>query len=283
MSVVQCEQRADNGNTPMHIAAYKCDLKAMNELLAECTNVDPLNDKKETPLFIAVKKGTTDTDERTAIVRALISKGANVNARNIDGWPVLHMAVAFNKLDCTRLLVSAGADVNAVETEHRATILHWASEGCLGDRMKDMINILLVANANPLLKDIFGCTALHYALESNKFTLDVHKYAEFDATICHNLSYCPARFIVVTYSHAKGLATFINLVFKYLPKTMTLKPYVSADATCPICLKDLSTMCIGDVSVTPCCVGFICKTDVAKIMSSQYIRCPLCSSIEGWQ
>ena len=63
---------------------------------------------QDIPLIEAVKDGDT------AAVRALLDKGGDVNASEVDGTTVLHWAVNRDHLDLTDLLIRAGANVRAV-------------------------------------------------------------------------------------------------------------------------------------------------------------------------
>ena len=62
---------------------------------------------QDIPLIEAVKDGDT------AAVRALLDKGGDVNAPEVDGTTVLHWAVSRNNLDVADLLIRAGANVRA--------------------------------------------------------------------------------------------------------------------------------------------------------------------------
>ena len=65
----------------------------------------------ETPLFVASRKGQVDC------VRLLIDDGADVNkARTDNGWTPLYVASQNGNVDCVRLLVENGADVNKATT-----------------------------------------------------------------------------------------------------------------------------------------------------------------------
>jgi hypothetical protein len=67
-------------------------------------------------LFEAVRRG--DVEE----VRELLEKGADVNAKNNDGWTPLHDAAGHDHVDFARLLVENGADVNAKNNDGKTPI-----------------------------------------------------------------------------------------------------------------------------------------------------------------
>ena len=58
-------------------------------------------------LLNAAKEGQTET------VQALIAKGADVNAKEKNGWTALIRAAKKGHIDIVKALLEAGADVNA--------------------------------------------------------------------------------------------------------------------------------------------------------------------------
>lgn len=72
------------------------------------------NDK--TPLHFAAMNNHIDTAEM------LISKGANVNAKDFDGNTPLHLAASGGNPEMCKLLIEKGAEVNAKNTEGRTPL-----------------------------------------------------------------------------------------------------------------------------------------------------------------
>ena len=60
-------------------------------------------------------------------MRFLIANGADVNARNNNGWPALQLASSEGHLEIMRILVEGGVDVNA-RYSYDTTALLWAIE-----------------------------------------------------------------------------------------------------------------------------------------------------------
>lgn len=60
------------------------------------------------------------------LVKILVSAGADVNAKDDQGWTILHWAALWGYTDVAEILVSKGADVNA-RTVYDQTALHFAS------------------------------------------------------------------------------------------------------------------------------------------------------------
>ena len=78
---------------------------------------------QNTPLHLAAQKsGSIEGME------SLIQRGADLNARNKAGWTPLHIAVAENSYDKAKMLLEAGADVNAtIDRQEDDTPLHLVS------------------------------------------------------------------------------------------------------------------------------------------------------------
>ena len=104
---------------------------------------------QDIPLIEAVKDGDT------AAVRALLDKGADVNAPELDGTTVLHWAVSRNNLDVADLVIRAGANVRATNRYGVAPL----SLACLNGS-EAMVAKLLEAGADPESTQPSGETAL---------------------------------------------------------------------------------------------------------------------------
>lgn len=99
--------------------------------------------------------------ENTAVVRALVSKGANVNAASVDGTTPLHWAVRAENAELIELLIGAKADVRAAD-RYGVTPLYLACS--LGNAT--IAERLLVAGADANALDQSGETLLSLATRS---------------------------------------------------------------------------------------------------------------------
>ncbi|XP_024545688.1 E3 ubiquitin-protein ligase KEG isoform X2 [Selaginella moellendorffii] len=105
------ESHNSDGQTVLHIAAMR-GYSSIIELICsyEEADVEILDKDGDTPLVCAVASGTPE------VLKALIRKGANVNARLKDGLgpSVAHVCAFYGQPDCMRELLLAGADPLAI-------------------------------------------------------------------------------------------------------------------------------------------------------------------------
>jgi ankyrin repeat protein len=88
------------------------------------------------------------------IAKYLISRGADVNARNSDGRPFLFELASSGRIDLVEMMIGLGADVNAADA-HGYTPLHAA----VMRQNEPLIRILLRAGGDPNRKTERGQTA----------------------------------------------------------------------------------------------------------------------------
>ncbi|XP_033210258.1 putative ankyrin repeat protein RF_0381 [Belonocnema kinseyi] len=112
-------------------------------------------------------------------VKQLIQLGANVNLKSSDNETPLHMAARKRHVETVEVLLNFGAYVNYATNAFQATPLHYVCE--VGkyppdpkvtkfrdpewyEKSEKIMKILLKRRANVKIRDIFGKTALHYAV-----------------------------------------------------------------------------------------------------------------------
>jgi len=118
---------------------------------------DPVRAASDTPIYIAVKSGWTDS------VALLISRGAKVNVINRDIGTPLCIAAEIDSKAIVKLLIDKGADVDlAGKWFHNYTPLMSA----LRSGHEDIAAILINRGAKIDLKDRSGKSAIHFAAES---------------------------------------------------------------------------------------------------------------------
>jgi len=130
-------------------AALSCSARVA-ELLSK-DGIDSQDGKESEALSIAIRTGDT------ALVKVLLRAGAPVNPRKFRFWPPLEEAASREKVDVMKILLEAGAKVDAVD---RQGTTYLAGSGYFFPRV---LTILLDAGANPNATDQDGRTALMQA------------------------------------------------------------------------------------------------------------------------
>lgn len=111
----------ERGNTPLHIAASIGFSEIAELLLANDADVKARNDSEITPLHTAVYGGKIEC------VKLLIKHGADaVNNVWKHNYTLLHMSAMRNDSPIMKVLIKAGADINAVK-ENGTAVIHDAA------------------------------------------------------------------------------------------------------------------------------------------------------------
>lgn len=109
------------GLTALYFSIYKEDLTLIKALLSKGANINARIKDDVTPLIAAVESGNT------TIVKTLIENGADVNLQIKKGVTALMIATLKEKADIVKILLNSKADVNA-KTDHGDTALDFAKQ-----------------------------------------------------------------------------------------------------------------------------------------------------------
>lgn len=146
------DARLPSGESPVMAALYRGHRDLALTLVALGADLD---------VFASAALGRLD-----GLRRALARPDA-VNAVAFDGWTPLHLAAFFGQGEAVRLLLDAGADVQAVSRNSmKNTPLHAAVAG----RHQDVAMLLAERGADPDVRDAGGFTPAGIA-EENGLTL----------------------------------------------------------------------------------------------------------------
>ncbi|KAJ4774816.1 ankyrin repeat family protein [Rhynchospora pubera] len=142
--------------TPLHYAAQNGQPKLVRFLISSGVPVDiEFDSLTSTPLTTAALYGQARTME------VLLERHADVNAATGNDYTPLYMTVCAGSLECTKLLVKAGADVN-----FRCPLARAVPTGVI-----EIIKYLLEAGADPNLRNFHGWLPIEIAAMHKKLDI----------------------------------------------------------------------------------------------------------------
>lgn len=154
------EARDGEGNTPLLLAAAYNAHPGVCTLLVEA-GADPdaaTEDTEETALHLAAR-----LNPELRVLEELLPLSRSLEVRDVDGWTPLLSAARSGRADKISLLLEAGADPSATDTDG-AGALHLAAEVAPDD---EPVRALLAAGFDPNRQDNDGWTPLHVAAGFN--------------------------------------------------------------------------------------------------------------------
>ncbi|PRP83874.1 ankyrin repeat protein [Planoprotostelium fungivorum] len=159
----------ENGFSPLHVAAIEEHTEAIEALLSCGANPLSKDGHGRTVIHWVAEKGLEDIT-----IRMLSNLNTDVNTPDLFGRTVLHWA-AKRKLQKLASYICSRPDVNINATTNGGeTALHWASL----EKSRDMIDILLRANADTLIRNHNGQTVADVTCDAAVKTLLEEKMKE---------------------------------------------------------------------------------------------------------
>ncbi|KAH0539042.1 hypothetical protein FGG08_004388 [Glutinoglossum americanum] len=146
----EINDRDENGQTPLHVAASRGLSGVVKILLRDGADKEARDYKRQTPLHLAVSNGDVDT-----VLKLL---GPGINATDKNGHTPLHVAARDGKRHIVQLLVDEGADMDANATDSRTPLHVAATRG-----KTDVVKVLVREGANRSARDNNGQIPLHLA------------------------------------------------------------------------------------------------------------------------
>ena len=138
------QQRVDvnapesDGTTALHWAVHQNDLDLAERLIRAGAKVNVKNDYGATPMSEAAVTGNAEMIER------LLKAGADVESPNMDGQTTLMVVARTSRVDAAQALLRRGAKVDAVEQWRGQTALMWAA----AESQPAMVKLLVEAGAD---------------------------------------------------------------------------------------------------------------------------------------
>ena len=135
----------DEQQKALRLAALNAEVEELDRLIAVGVNLDALGHDGTTPLMLAVKSCSgAFYDRGVVIVKFLLARGADVNAKTESGASALLYAVSHHQPELVEVLIKSGADVSAVSNSGWS-LLDYARE--YGKSEDEIIELLLDAGA----------------------------------------------------------------------------------------------------------------------------------------
>jgi ankyrin repeat protein len=158
-------------NQRLQDSIYLNNLEEARECLAQGADVHAQDKAGYTALMLEIQKSNEEISEE--FCKLLIQKTINFELKNSDEMTALVLAISWKHLTICKLLIAAGARVNAPDKSRHIPLINAAC------RDKVICKLLLEAKANIHGKNNNGCTALHYAVRqlsrgSSKMLIAAH-------------------------------------------------------------------------------------------------------------
>jgi len=150
-------QKNDDGETPLHLAAYMGKLEIVIYLVSQGADLNATDNYLQTPLHEAAYQA------RTEIADFLISNGSRVNAKDISAETPLHIAANREDLEFVRYLVSQGANVNIKDVNGETPVFNAVPSS--NNNSFNTVKYLISSGADLKIKNKDGRTLLHKAIE----------------------------------------------------------------------------------------------------------------------
>ena len=146
-----------DGRTILMHAVWFGQLDVMRILIDKGADINAKNKKGVTALILATDKGNAE------LVRFLLDNGADVNAKDSLGYTALIKAAGRGLENIMSILLSKGADVNAATHDGYAALSYAAGSG-----HTDIVKTLIDNGADVNAKSSIGYTALMSAATSGR-------------------------------------------------------------------------------------------------------------------
>ncbi|MFP4288600.1 MAG: ankyrin repeat domain-containing protein [Bacteroidales bacterium] len=148
------EIKANNGATALMVAVNADNIRGARLLLEANANPNISDIEGNTPLMKTINLG-----KNPDMIALLVEFGADVNAKGLDGTPVLMAYPYRDRIPVYKELIAHEADLNITNAEGQTPLIKAVLEGNL-----EMVKILMEHGANPHIKDDFDASAIDYSI-----------------------------------------------------------------------------------------------------------------------
>lgn len=159
---IDINTKDEYGNTALHAAVFNKNYKLVDFLTQNGADVNALNNEQKAPLYIAIDIGHPNSQYNTKIAKLLINRGASISIRHpVGNLSIVHLAASDK--DFMKFLLDKGADINAKNSDGW-TPLHSVIFGLNFDNKIEIPKFLIENGADVNAKTNDGETPLDLAL-----------------------------------------------------------------------------------------------------------------------
>jgi ankyrin repeat protein len=119
---------------------------------------------RETPVFYRIKLTFGNVDNETTKAQKLLSLGADVNFRNVDGLTPLNFAVRKCSISLTKTLLDHGMYINSIKLPKKAALHHVFHSGVGSLEIRETVVLFIQHGAAVNARDSARYTPRHIAV-----------------------------------------------------------------------------------------------------------------------